>query len=104
MQKIIVKKPMEENNQANYLQISFWKALSVLAGAILVAIVGTSITIGGILNTDHFATIANAKNIELLKEEKVDQDVYDVQQEAIIQQLEKLNTTVDEVLIELRNE
>lgn len=103
MQKL-VKKTMAEAQQTNYLQISFWKALSVLAGAILVTIVGTAFTVGGILNNDHFITLANARNIEVLQEEKVDQDVYDVQQEAIIKQLETLNETVEEVLKELRND
>ena len=98
----IVKKTMADTQQTNYLQISFWKALSILASAILVTIVGTAFTVGGVLNSDHFTLVSAIENIERLEEEKVDQDIYDLQQEAIIKELEILNGTVTEVLIELK--
>ena len=93
---------METTKQTDYLQVTLWKALSILAGSVLVAIVGTAFTVGGVLNVDHFTVLANAKEIISLQDDKVDQDVYDVQQEAIIQQLKTLNTTLGEVLTETR--
>lgn len=94
---------MAEVKHDNYLQISFWKALSILATSVLVTIVGTAFAVGGVLNSDHFTLVSAIEDIDRLEEEKVDQDVYDLQQEAILKQLKTLNTNMEKVLIEVRN-
>lgn len=40
------------------IEISYNKALGIIAGAILTAMVGTAFTVARILNTDHFTIIA----------------------------------------------
>lgn len=77
------------------IEIGFWKATSILAGAILVSIVGTAFTLGSILNSDHFLLANTVDQLNSLEENTVRRDVYEVQQAQIIKELGEIKTLLN---------
>lgn len=77
------------------IEIGFWKATSILAGAILVSIVGTAFTLGSILNSDHFLLASTVDQLNTLEENTVRKDVYEVQQAQIIKELGEIKSLLN---------
>ncbi len=82
----------EENTftEQKIIQVSFWKAFSIVAGAILVSIVGTAFTVGSIVNSDHFLLANTTDRVVSLEQNTVRKDVYEIQQEQIITSLNEI--------------
>jgi hypothetical protein len=56
-------------------QISAWKAFSIVAGAVIVGIVGAAFAFLSTTNSDHFALISSNERIEALEATTVRRDV-----------------------------
>lgn len=69
------------------LTIDLWKALGILGGAVLVAVVTTAFAAGRTINSDHFATLATAADVAEIKTSYVRSDVYTANQAAITSSL-----------------
>lgn len=69
------------------LTIDLWKALGILGGAVLVAIVTTAFAAGRTLNADHFTTLATASDVAEIKTSYVRSDVYTANQTALTSSL-----------------
>lgn len=82
------------SNQQAY-QISAWKAISIVGGAILVSVVGTAFAVGTTLNSDHFLTISNTDRISAIEETAVRQDV-------LTEQLEPIKDDVREIKLDVK--
>lgn len=82
--------PQRTFSEQKIIQVSFWKAFTVLSGAVLVSIVGTAFTIGSILNTDHFTLVRAVDDITDLKTTKLDKDIYELQTQQIINKLQDI--------------
>lgn len=78
------------------VELPFWKALSILSGAVLVSIVGTAFAVGRVLNTDHFLLARAIDDIAVLKEAKVEQKVYEIQQGHILTELQEIKDILKE--------
>lgn len=76
------------------IEIGYWKAVSIVSGAILVSIVGTAFSVGTVLNSDHFALVRAVDDISDLKVVKLDKQVYELQYEYIRQQLDEIKKAV----------
>lgn len=75
--------PKKKDCEEKIFTISLQKAMAIIVGAILTSVVGTAFTVGSILNSDHFTTMANAKEIEILTNNKIDRSVYEANQVAL---------------------
>jgi len=83
------------------IEISFWRAVSIVVGAILTTAVGTTVTIFTVLNRDHFSLIAALGRIDAVEDREqlyVRKDVQDSNDRAVQQQLKELNEKVDAIL------
>lgn len=58
----------ETRKEEKVIEITINKALAIVTGAILTGLVGGAFTIASVLNTDHFITISNANDIQIIKE------------------------------------
>jgi len=77
------------------IEIGFWKATSILAGAILVSIVGTAFTLGSILNSDHFLLASTVDRVDEIETVMVRKDVYEIQQTQIMNALKEIKTEIE---------
>lgn len=80
----------ERYAQQKIIEISYWKAVSIVAGAVLVSIVGTAFTIGSTLNSDHFLLARTVDKVDELDQTTVKEDVYEIQQRQILQELREI--------------
>lgn len=56
-------------------QISAWKAASIVAGAVIVSIVGTAFTVFSVLNSDHFLLLSATARLDAIEQTAVRRDV-----------------------------
>lgn len=56
-------------------QITAWKALSIVGGAVVVGIVGTAFAFLSTANSDHFALVSQGERIDALEVTTVRSDV-----------------------------
>lgn len=93
----IKKNPQEQSDvyERRVIEIGFWKATSILAGAILISIVGTAFTLGSLLNSDHFLLASTVDKLTLLETTTVRKDVYEVQQAQIIKELGEIKSLLN---------
>ncbi len=81
--------------QEQAYQISAWKAISILAGAVLVSVVGTAFAVAGTLNSDHFLTVSNTDRISAIEETSVRQDV-------LVEQLTPMRNDIVEIKTDIK--
>lgn len=62
-------------NHEQAYQISAWKAISIIGGAVIVSIVGTAFTAFAVINSDHFLLVSNTDRISALELSTVRKDV-----------------------------
>lgn len=74
----------------NIIAIGLWKAFAIVAGAVLVAIVGTAFTVGAVLNSDHFTLVTAIDDISELKTNKQDKTVSDLRYQQLLDQNNKM--------------
>jgi hypothetical protein len=87
------------SNERSY-QISFWRALSIVSGAVLVSVVGTAFTVLNMLNTDHFTLIGLSHRVTALESVSVRQDVLSEQLSSIRTDVSEIQSDVKELLKE----
>ena len=81
--------------QEQAYQISAWKAISILAGAVLVSVVGTAFTVANTVNSDHFLTVSNTDRISAIEETSVRQDV-------LVEQLTPMRADIAEIKTDIK--
>ena len=81
--------------QEQAYQISAWKAISILAGAVLVSIVGTAFTVANTVNSDHFLTVSNTDRISAIEKTTVRQDV-------LVEQLAPMRADILEIKADIK--
>lgn len=86
--------PKKKDCEEKIFTISLQKALAIVVGAVLTSVVGTAFTVGSILNSDHFTTLANAREIEVLTTNKMDKAVYEANQVALKEDLTEMKTDI----------
>lgn len=78
------------------LEISFNKAIAILAGAVLTSIVGTAFTVFRILNTDHFVLANTVEDVETLKNTTVNKEVYRAESVALYSKVDTMEKNLTE--------
>jgi len=86
------------NEQA--YQITAWKALAIVGGAILVSIVGTAFAVGSTLNSDHFLTVSNTDRISAIEKTTVRQDVLTEQLTPMREDIKEIKADIKQLLRE----
>ena len=86
------------NEQA--YQITAWKALAIVGGAILVSIVGTAFAVGSTLNSDHFLTVSNTDRISAIEKTTVRQDVLTEQLTPMQEDIKEIKADIKQLLRE----
>lgn len=81
--------------QEQAYQISAWKAVSILAGSVLVSVVGTAFALAGTLNSDHFLTVSNTDRISAIEKTTVRQDV-------LVEQLAPMRADILEIKADIK--
>ena len=81
------------NEQA--YQISAWKALSIVGGAVIVSVVGTAFAIGSTLNNDHFLLLRTNERVVALEDSTVREDV-------LIEQLQPMRDDIAEMKADIK--
>lgn len=79
------------------IQVSFWKAATILASAVLVSIVGTAFTVARVINSDHFLLARTVDDVAELKTGKLDVAIYEIQQQQITKDLEEIKRMIREL-------
>lgn len=92
------------------IQLSFPKAISILAGAVLTTFVATVFVVAGVANNDHFTLISVRDLATKLEQTKVDAQVYQADQRtddqrftAIQTQLNAISSTQGQILTLITN-
>lgn len=86
-----------EKIEQHIIQISFWKAVSVISGAVLVTIVGTTFAVARVINSDHFLLARTVDDVSQLKERKLDANIYEIHQQQILDRFDRLETAIREM-------
>lgn len=86
-------------SEAKYIQVSFWKALAIVSGSVLVSVVGTAFTIANTGVSDHFLLVRAVERIETLEEETVPKDEILHRLDAINDSIEKNNKLILEHIV-----
>ena len=81
--------------QEQAYQISAWKAVSILAGSVLISVVGTAFALAGTLNSDHFLTVSNTDRISAIEKTTVRQDV-------LFEQLKPMSDDISEMKADIK--
>lgn len=92
-----------EHAQTKVIEIPFWKALSVVSGAVLVSIVGTTFTVGTVLNTDHFVLARTVDEVAELKQKKADSALIEYRLNEIDKKLSNLDSKIDSLALRTSN-
>lgn len=91
----------ESRNQITVLtpehayQITAWRAVAIIASAVLVSVVGTAFAFFNTANSDHFQLIRHADRLDAIEESTVRQDV-------LIQQLEPMKADLAEMKADIK--
>ena len=85
---------MANKSEKKFIQIHIYKALGILAGAVIVSIVSTTFAVVNLLNTDHFTVISLNSTVGAIPTTYVRQDVYIAQQQTIVNKLDTLNSSI----------
>jgi prefoldin subunit 5 len=100
---------LKKNNPTKYVsvmqddrayQISFWRALAIISGAILVSVVGTAFTTITILNTDHFTIVGLGHRVSALETITVRQDVLSEQLSPMRNDISEIKSDIKQLIKE----
>lgn len=82
--------------------------ITIAVGAFVTGIVGTTIAMAGIANTDHFTILNHSERIKTVEAQKLDKEIYQANQrtedektKAILDSIAQLNGKVDKILVRL---
>lgn len=79
-------------------QITAWKAFSILAGAVIVSIVGTTFGLISTYNNDHFRVERNSLRLDQVEAEMVRKDVLDERLTPMQQDIAEIKLDIKELL------
>jgi hypothetical protein len=104
--------PIKKNKISKYIsimsddkafQVSFWRAISIVGGALLVGIVGTAFTIFTTANSDHFLILSNTDRISAVEKTSVRQDVLTEQLAPMRSDILEIKTDIKQHMRETNN-
>jgi Tfp pilus assembly protein PilO len=84
-------------------QISAWKALAIICGAVLVSVVGTAFTFISTASSDHFRLERTESRVDALETTTVKQDVIEARLEPIQQDITEIKADIKELLRQERD-
>lgn len=87
----------EEENK--YIKVSFWKALAIVAGAILVSVVGTAFTIANTGVSDHFLLVRAVERIDELEENVIPKDEILIRLDVLNERIRVNNELIKEHIV-----
>ena len=86
--KVLTGVSVMSNEQA--YQISAWKAVSVIAGAVLIGIVSTSFAFFSTANSDHFILLATTTKVDAIEKELIGLDRFEATINSLQKQLDSI--------------
>lgn len=94
---------MPTNERKPAITIDLWKAISIVAAAILTTFVATAFGAFRVLNTDHFVLAATVNDVAELKKNTVSKDIQVLLDKSVQDKFDATNAKLDGVALQVKD-